>query len=73
LERWADSDWKLSPSTTPMRVSPKPFTRDLDPTPFSAPSYLVHANRAAAELIDLDPEQFARPEFVALLEVAPEI
>gem|GEM_PF-3191905 len=38
----------------------------LNPTPFSASPYLVHANTEPAALIDLDPEQFARPEFVAL-------
>jgi uncharacterized protein YdiU (UPF0061 family) len=36
------------------------------PTPFQNPPYLVHANRAAAEMIDLDPAQFARPEFPAV-------
>ncbi len=45
---------------------PSAFYARLTPTPFSAPPYLVHANPAAAELIDLDPEQFARPEFTAL-------
>ena len=45
---------------------PEAFYAKLNPTPFSSPPYLVHANRAAAELIDLDPEQFARPEFAGL-------
>jgi serine/tyrosine/threonine adenylyltransferase len=45
---------------------PQVFHARLNPTPFSAPPYLVHANPAAAELIDLDPEQFTRPEFSAL-------
>jgi hypothetical protein len=45
---------------------PSPFYARLNPTPFSAPSYLVHADPVAAELIDLDPEQIARPEFTAL-------
>lgn len=45
---------------------PEAFYAKLNPTPFSAPPYLVHANRAAAELIDLDPEQFTRPEFAGV-------
>ena len=45
---------------------PQAFYARLNPTPFSAPPHLVHANPVAAELIDLDPEQFARPEFAAL-------
>ncbi|MBX3330686.1 MAG: YdiU family protein [Nitrospira sp.] len=45
---------------------PQAFYARLDPTPFNAPPYLVHANRAAAELIDLDPAQLTRPEFTAL-------
>ncbi|MGQ0809893.1 MAG: protein adenylyltransferase SelO [Nitrospiraceae bacterium] len=45
---------------------PEAFYAKLNPTPFSLPPYLVHANRAAAELIDLDPEQFTRPEFAGI-------
>jgi uncharacterized protein YdiU (UPF0061 family) len=45
---------------------PQAFYARLNPTPFSASPYLVHANPAAAELIKLDPEQCARPEFAAL-------
>ncbi|BFU89249.1 MAG: UPF0061 protein [Nitrospira sp.] len=45
---------------------PQAFYARLNPTPFGAPPYLVHANHAAAELIDLDPAQLARPEFTAL-------
>jgi len=45
---------------------PQAFHARLNPTPFSASPYLVHANPEPAALIDLDPEQFARPEFVAL-------
>ena len=45
---------------------PDTFYAKLNPTPFDPPPYLVHANPAAAELIDLDPEQFLRPEFAAL-------
>lgn len=45
---------------------PQAFYARLNPTPFTAPPYLVHANPAAAELIELDPEQFARPEFATL-------
>ncbi len=45
---------------------PQAFYARLNPTPFNAPPYLVHANRDAAELIDLDPAQLTRPEFTAL-------
>lgn len=45
---------------------PQAFYARLNPTPFTGQPYLVHANPAAAELIDLDPEQFTRPEFAAL-------
>ena len=45
---------------------PQAFYAKLNPTPFGSPPYLIHANPAAAELIDLAPEQFARPEFAAL-------
>ncbi len=45
---------------------PSAFYARLNPTPFSAPPYLIHANPSAAQLIDLDPEQCARPEFAAL-------
>ena len=42
------------------------FYAKLNPTPFSTPPYLVHANRAATDLIDLDPAELARPEFAGL-------
>jgi uncharacterized protein YdiU (UPF0061 family) len=45
---------------------PESFYAKLNPTPFDSPPYLVHANRSAAELIDLDPEQLTRPEFTGL-------
>lgn len=45
---------------------PQAFYARLNPTPFAAPPYLVHANSVAAELIDLDPEQCTRPEFADL-------
>ena len=45
---------------------PQSFYARLNPTPFSASPYLIHANPTAAELIKLDPEQCARPEFAAL-------
>lgn len=45
---------------------PQAFYAKLNPTPFESPPYLVHANRAAAELIDLDPDQCMRPEFAAV-------
>jgi serine/tyrosine/threonine adenylyltransferase len=45
---------------------PESFYAKLNPTPFDSPPYLVHANCSAAELIDLDPGQFTRPEFTEL-------
>src|SRR5574337_848819 len=45
---------------------PEAFYARLNPTPFSSTPFLVHANRAAAELIDLDPAELARPEFAGL-------
>jgi serine/tyrosine/threonine adenylyltransferase len=45
---------------------PQAFYSRVNPTPFSAPPYLIHANSAAAELIDLDPGQCTRPEFASL-------
>jgi len=45
---------------------PEAFYAKLNPTPFGSPPYLVHANRTAADLIDLDPDQTARPEFAGL-------
>ena len=41
---------------------PETFYAKLNPTPFAAPPYLVSFNPAAAELIDLDPEQAKRTE-----------
>jgi uncharacterized protein YdiU (UPF0061 family) len=46
---------------------PTAFYAKLNPTPFTDAPYLVHANAAAAQLIDLDPDQFCRPEFTGLL------
>jgi uncharacterized protein YdiU (UPF0061 family) len=43
---------------------PGPFYTRLAPTPFSKPPYLVSFNRAAAELIDLHPDEASRPEFI---------
>ena len=45
---------------------PESFYAKLNPTPFSDPPHLVSFNPAAAELIDLDPEQANRPEFAAV-------
>ena len=42
---------------------PQAFYAKLHPTPFGSPPYLIHANPAAAELLDLDPQQVERPEF----------
>lgn len=64
---------RLSFDNTYARLPQALYAR-VTPTPFSAPPYLVHANPAAAELIDLDPQQCARPEFSALFggsSVAP--
>src|SRR6266542_2449442 len=40
------------------------FGAKLNPTPFTKPPYLVAANPDAATLIDLDPREAARPEFL---------
>lgn len=45
---------------------PDAFYAKLNPTPFSTPPHLVHANRAATDLIDLDPKELSRPEFAGL-------
>ncbi len=45
---------------------PHAFYSKPTPTPFGSPPYLIHADHAAAELIDLDPEQFKRPEFATV-------
>jgi len=42
------------------------FYAKQNPTPFAEPPHLVSFNQAAAELIDLDPEQAKRPEFAGL-------
>lgn len=42
---------------------PEAFYAKLNPTPFQAAPYLVHANPDAAALISLDPEEAVRPEF----------
>jgi serine/tyrosine/threonine adenylyltransferase len=43
---------------------PEPFHRRVAPTPFSEPAYLVSFNEDAARLIDLDPQESRRSEFV---------
>ena len=45
---------------------PGAFYAKLNSTPFPEPPYLVSFNPAAAELIDLDPEEAKRPEFAAV-------
>jgi uncharacterized protein YdiU (UPF0061 family) len=45
---------------------PDAFYAKLNPTPFGSPPYLVHANRSAAELIDLDPKELYRSECAGL-------
>ena len=42
---------------------PEAFYAKLNPTPFSEPPHLVSFNPAAAELVDLDPNEAKRPEF----------
>jgi serine/tyrosine/threonine adenylyltransferase len=43
---------------------PQDFHRRVPPTPFTEPAYLVSFNEDAARLIDLDPKEGKRPEFV---------
>lgn len=45
---------------------PGSFYAKLSPTPFSDPPYLVGFNASAAALIDLDPDEVRRPEFVGV-------
>jgi len=45
---------------------PEAFYARLNPTPSGSPPYLIHANLAATQLIDLDPEQSMRPEFAGV-------
>ena len=45
---------------------PESLYAKLLPTPFPDPPHLISFNPAAAELIDLDPEQAKRPEFAAV-------
>src|SRR3972149_10417185 len=45
---------------------PETFYDKLSPTPFSDPPDLVSFNPAAAELIDLDPDEATRPEFAGV-------
>jgi uncharacterized protein YdiU (UPF0061 family) len=45
---------------------PESFYARLKPTPFSEPPHLISFNSAAAELIDVDPEQAKRPEFAGV-------
>ncbi|HEY7764291.1 MAG TPA: protein adenylyltransferase SelO family protein, partial [Aestuariivirgaceae bacterium] len=45
---------------------PHAFYARLAPTPFSDSPYLVSFNRAAAELIDLHPDEAGRPELVGV-------
>src|SRR5438128_12581971 len=45
---------------------PDTFYAKLNPAPFSEPPHLVSFNPAAAELIDLDPDEARRPEFAAV-------
>lgn len=42
------------------------FYAKVNPTPFSDPPHLVSFNHAAAELIDLDPDEAKHPEFAGV-------
>jgi hypothetical protein len=55
----------LSFDNTYARLS-ESFYAKLHPTPFSEPPHLISFNPAAAELIDLDPDEAKRPEFAAV-------
>jgi serine/tyrosine/threonine adenylyltransferase len=48
------------------RRLPEAFYAKQSPIPFSDPPYLVSFNPAAAELIDLDPDEAKRPEFAGV-------
>ncbi|MDH5669560.1 MAG: YdiU family protein [Nitrospira sp.] len=45
---------------------PETFSVKQNPTPVASAPYLIHVNRTAAELIDLDPEESVRPEFAGV-------
>jgi hypothetical protein len=45
---------------------PERFFARLNPTPFQSPPQLVHANPVAAELLDLESDQFSRSECATL-------
>jgi len=45
---------------------PEVFYAKVNPTPFSTAPFLISANRAAMELLDLDPAEAQRPEFAGV-------
>ena len=45
---------------------PAVFYAKVNPTPFSAPPFLISANPLAAALLDLDPHETTRPEFAGV-------
>ena len=45
---------------------PEVFYAKVNPTPFRAAPFLISANPAAMELIDLDPQEALRPEFAGV-------
>jgi uncharacterized protein YdiU (UPF0061 family) len=45
---------------------PEAFYAKVNPTPFSAPPFLISANPSAAALLDLDPNESMRPEFAGV-------
>lgn len=45
---------------------PEAFYAKVNPTPFQAAPFLISANRAAMELLDLGPDEATRPEFAGV-------
>ena len=45
---------------------PEAFYAKVNPTPFSAPPFLISANPSAAALLNLDPQEPTRPEFAGV-------
>lgn len=45
---------------------PEAFYAKVNPTPFTAPPFLISANPSAAALLDLDPHEATRPEFAGV-------
>ena len=45
---------------------PEVFYAKVNPTPFATPPFVISANRAAMELLDLDLQEATRPEFAGV-------